>query len=65
VIPDINYAVFMPEKHGLEVTICVGFGGLKAILAINVVKLVSCSGLMWEHSTKTCHGTFFHRHFLP
>jgi hypothetical protein len=69
VIPDTHHAVFMPEKHGLEVTshagFCVGFGGRKAILAIRVVKLVSCSGLMWEHSTKTCHGTFFHRHFLP
>jgi hypothetical protein len=29
----------MPEKHGLEVTIPVGFGGIKAILAIKVVKL--------------------------
>ena len=34
----------MPAKHGLEVTICVGFGGIKAILAIKVVKLVSCKG---------------------
>jgi hypothetical protein len=48
VIPDSNHAVFMPEKHGLEVTIWVGFGGIKAILAIMVVKLVSCSGLT-EH----------------
>jgi hypothetical protein len=29
----------MPEKHGLEVTIWVGLGGTKAILAIKVVKL--------------------------
>jgi phosphotransferase system IIA component len=38
-IPDTNHAVFMPEKHGLEVTIWVGLGGIKAILAIKVVKL--------------------------
>jgi hypothetical protein len=52
VVPDNNHAVFMPEKHGLEVTICAGIGGIKAILAIKVVKLVSCSGLMWERSTE-------------
>jgi len=34
----------MPEKHGLEVTICVGLGGIKAIFAIKVVKFVSCNG---------------------
>jgi phosphotransferase system IIA component len=39
VIPDTNHAVFMPEKHGLEVTIRVGFDGIKAILAIQMVKL--------------------------
>jgi hypothetical protein len=39
VIPDINHAVFMPEKHGLEVTICDGLVRKKAILAIMVVKL--------------------------
>jgi len=39
VIPDTNHAVFMPEKHGLEVTIRDEFGGKKAILAIMVVKL--------------------------
>jgi hypothetical protein len=43
-IPDTNHAVFMPEKHGLEVTIWVGPGGIKAILAIKVVKLAGCIG---------------------
>jgi hypothetical protein len=42
VIPDTNHAVFMPEKHGLEVTsyagFCAGFDRRKAILAIKVVK---------------------------
>jgi hypothetical protein len=62
VIPVTNHAVFMPEKHGQEVTstadICVGFGGIEANFAIRVVKLLSCSGLIREHSSKTCHGTF-------
>jgi len=40
-------------------------GGVLVILAIKVVKLVSCSGLMREHSTKIRHGALFHRQFLP
>jgi hypothetical protein len=44
VVPDTNHAVFMPEKHGLEVTIWVGFGGIKVILAIKVVKLACRNG---------------------
>lgn len=35
------------------------------ILAIKVVKLVSCNGLMWVCSTKIRHGALFHLHFLP
>jgi hypothetical protein len=62
VIPVTNHAVFMPEKHGQEVTgfadFRVGFGGIKAIFATRVVKLLSCSGFIREHSSKTCHGTF-------
>jgi hypothetical protein len=45
-IPANNHAVFMPEKHGLKVTVCIAQGEKKANFATEVVKMSGCNGLL-------------------